>query len=58
MKVRIAYLPEESREAERLIIAVSAILPDGKPRRREKHPPFKHVYITTETPKRPPENNP
>ena len=49
MKVKIAYLPEEAREAERIITAVSAILPNGKPCRREKHPPFKHVYFVTKS---------
>lgn len=46
MRVRIAYLPEEEQKAERLATAVSAILEDARPHRKEKHPPIRHIYFS------------
>lgn len=48
MKVKIAYLPGEEREAEILHRFVKSLLKPAKVNRSDRHPPYKHIYIATE----------
>lgn len=48
MKVKIAYLPGEEREAEVLQNCAQALLKPVKVQRSDRHPPYKHIYIATE----------
>lgn len=48
MKVKIAYLPGEEREAEILHRFTKALLNPVKVQRSDRHPPYKHIYISTE----------
>ena len=45
MKVTIAYLPTE--EGEAALAALLQLYPGAKVRKSERHPPFKHIYLTT-----------
>ena len=47
MKITIAYLPEEEREADLINRFVQGLLPIEKVRKSDRHPPFKHIYLTT-----------
>lgn len=51
MKITIAYLPEEEKEAARSLAALLQLYPKSKIRRSETHPPHKHTYISIPTPK-------
>lgn len=46
MKIIVAYLPEEEREADLICRFVHRLCP-GKVRKSDRHPPFKHIYLTT-----------
>lgn len=48
MKVKIAYLPGEEREAETLHNVAKELLKPVKVQRSDRHAPYKHIYITTE----------
>lgn len=47
MKVTIAYLPEDEKEATAALAVLRRLHPDGKVRKSDRHPPFKHFYLTT-----------
>ena len=49
MKVIVAYLPEEEREADLICRFVHRLCP-GKIRKSDRRPPFKHIYLTTKRP--------
>ncbi len=53
MKITIAYLPEEEREADLINRFVQGLLPIEKVRKSDRHPPFKHIYLTTKRPETP-----
>ncbi len=46
MKITIAYLPEEEREADLICRFVHRLCP-GKVRKSDRHPPYLHIYLTT-----------
>ena len=48
MKVKIAYLPGEEREAEVLHNCVKNLLKHVKVQRSDRHAPYRHIYIATE----------
>lgn len=48
MKVKIAYLPGEEREAETLHNCAKELLKPVKVQRSDRHAPYKHIYIATE----------
>ena len=48
MKVKIAYLPGEEREAETLHHFAEELLAPAKVEKADRHPPYKHIYIATE----------
>lgn len=50
MKVTIAYLPGEEREADILKRAAASIMEPVKVRESDRHPPFKHIYLSTRKP--------
>ena len=47
MKVTIAYLPGEEREADIMKRAAAAMMAPAKVRESDRHAPFKHIYVTT-----------
>ncbi len=48
MKVKIAYLPGEERQAEVLQNVAKELLKPVKVQRTDRHLPYKHIYIGTE----------
>lgn len=53
MKITIAYLPEEEREADIIHVFSRSLLDNVKVRKSDRHPPFKHIYLTTKRPEPP-----
>lgn len=51
MKITIAYTSASEKEAAAAVAAIRSVLPGADPKYREKHPPFKHIYITIPEPK-------
>ena len=47
MKITIAYLPEEQEEATAVLVALRPLLAWEKVRKSDRHPPYKHIYLTT-----------
>lgn len=50
MKITIAYLPEEERSASLIQAFLRRFLEPRKIRHSDQHPPFKHIYITSQAP--------
>lgn len=48
MKITIAYTEESSAAAAASVAALKEVLPGVKVKKSEKHPPFKHLYLTTD----------
>ena len=46
MKITIAYIPEEQKEAAAVLAALRPLLAWEKVRKSDRHPPFKHIYLT------------
>ena len=53
MKISISYSPVEEREADLINRFVQGLLPIEKVRKSDRHPPFKHIYLTTKRPETP-----
>lgn len=53
MKIKIAFTPEDSESAAVAHDALLRLYPRAKVRESEKHPPFKHIYLTTAKPPKP-----
>lgn len=53
MKISVAYLPAEAREADLICRFVKGLLPAAKVHKSDVHPPYKHVYLTTKKPAKP-----
>ena len=53
MKVTIAHLPGEEREAASIQQFICDLCTPVKVRKSDRHPPFKHVYLTTKKPENP-----
>lgn len=47
MKVTVAYTPDEWETAANAVAVLRQLYPDIKVRKSERHPPFKHIYLTT-----------
>lgn len=47
MKITIAYTEESNADAAASVAALKEVLPGAKVKKSEKHPPFKHIYLTT-----------
>ena len=50
MKLTIAYLPEEQEEAAACVAALRQLQPGIMVRESDRHPPFRHIYLTTKKP--------
>lgn len=57
MKVKIAYLPGEEKEAEILHNYAKELLKPAKVNRSDRHAPYKHIYIAAEKQPDPPCHN-
>lgn len=47
MKITIAYLPEDEKEAAAVLAAFRRLHPEGNVRKSGRHPPYRHIYLTT-----------
>ncbi len=47
MKITITYLPGEERESDLIFHFVKGLCSGAKVRKSDRHPPFKHIYLTT-----------
>ena len=47
MKISITYLPEEAKTLSPILRFLQHYLPEVKARESDRHPPFKHIYLTT-----------
>ncbi len=52
MKVTVAYVLEEELEAAAVAAAICSVNPGISVRKSERHPPFRHLYLTTRKPKK------
>lgn len=50
MKITIAYLPAEEAEATADLAGLLLRHPGAKVRKSDRHPPFKHIYVTNRKP--------
>ena len=50
MKISIAHLPEEQEKAAGTLAALLHLHPGAKVRKSDRHPPFKHIYLTVKIP--------
>lgn len=46
MKITIAYQADETSAAQAVAADIRRLLPAVKVRESDRHPPFKHVYMT------------
>lgn len=53
MKMTIAYQSDEQKEADTVAAAMRSLLPAVKVRESDRHPPFKHIYMTIKKPEKP-----
>lgn len=57
MKLTIAYLPGEEEAVTKSVAALRRIHPGIKVRESDRHPPFRHIYMTTKKPGNPWQNS-
>jgi len=50
VKVIISYISEEQEDADAVLAALRPLLEWEKVRKSDRHPPFKHIYLTTKRP--------
>ena len=50
MKITFANLPEEQEEAAASVAALRRLQPGIMVRESDRHPPFRHFYLTTKKP--------
>ena len=50
MKIRIAYQPEEEKQARTVAAMLRHILGDVRIHSTDQHKPFRHLYLTTRKP--------
>ena len=53
MKITLAYIPDEEEAVTTSVAALRRISPNMKVRKSDRHPPFKHIYLTTKKPENP-----
>lgn len=46
MKITIAYIEAEGGRVAATVDAIKQLLPTAKVRESERHPPFKHIYLS------------
>lgn len=53
MKITIAYLPEEQKKANTLLLFIQSLLSGcvDKVRESDRNAPYMHIYLTTRKPK-------
>lgn len=47
MKITIAFTDMEQQEAATIVAVLRRLQPGVKVRESDRHPPFKHIYLTT-----------
>ena len=47
MKINISYISEEAQQVSAIMNFLWHFLPETKTRKSDRHPPFKHIYLTT-----------
>ena len=50
MKITLAYIAEEEEAAAADLAALLQVHPGAKVRKSDRHPPWKHIYLTTRDP--------
>lgn len=50
MKITIAYISDEQETVTTTVAALLRIYPGIRVRESDRHPPFKHIYLTTTKP--------
>lgn len=53
MKIQLSYLPGEDLAARTVEEWCRGTFPGVKVRESDRHPPFKHIYMTTKKPETP-----
>lgn len=53
MKIAISYSPGEELAARTAEEFFRALFTDAKVKKSDRHPPFKHIYLTTKKPGNP-----
>ena len=56
MKVKITYLAGEEKQARTLVEFARGFLNGPRVRTSDKHPPYRHIYISTTPPREPGED--
>ena len=51
MKVRISYTDSETENADALAADIRKRLPNASVKRSDRHPPYRHLYISESTPR-------
>ena len=46
MKVKISYTVDETENADALAADIKKRLPNASVKRSERHPPYRHIYIS------------
>ena len=49
MKVKISYTVDETENADALAADIKKRLPNASVKRSERHPPYRHLYISEST---------
>lgn len=57
MKITISYRDGEEQKAAILQKFSAALLDGAKVKRSDRHPPYKHIYVTTRNPAKPGKQN-
>lgn len=50
MKIKISYTAGETENADALAADIRKRLPNASVKRSERHPPYRHLYISESTP--------
>ena len=50
MKITLAYLETERKSAAAVLAALLRLFPTANIRESDRHPPYKHMYVTTRKP--------
>lgn len=53
MKITLAHIPDEEETATATVAVLRQLHPGAKVRKSDRHPPFKHIYLTTKKPENP-----
>ena len=49
MKVKISYTADETENADALAADIKKRLPNASVKRSDRHPPYRHLYISEST---------